>query len=80
MDMVLGKKALLIIGPPLCTAFSQLQNWNFRKMDRRRKDDIVSKGREHLKICMLLYRIQHENGMYFLHEHPKKRQAGTCPK
>jgi hypothetical protein len=79
MDMVLGKKALLIIGSPLCTAFSQLPNWNLRKMDKGRKDDIINKGREHLKFCMLLYRIQHENGMYFPHEHPNKATSWDMP-
>ena len=70
LDMVLGKRALLLIGSLMCTAFSKLQNWNFRKMTPEARNEIVNAGREHLKFCMLLYRIQHENGMYFLHEHP----------
>ena len=27
-------------------------------------------GKVHLEFCMKLYRIQHENKLYFLHEHP----------
>ena len=79
MDMVLGKRALLLIGSPLCTAFSRLQNWNFSKMSKERKEEIVNAGREHLKFCMLLYRIQHENGMYFLHEHPHSATSWEMP-
>ena len=70
MSLVKSKKALLIIGSPMCSAFSQLQNLNFCKMS---KDDIKAVqdyGRKHLEFCMELYRAQHDNGLYFLHEHP----------
>ena len=36
LGMVLGKRALLLIGSPMCTAFSRLQNWNFKKMPREK--------------------------------------------
>jgi hypothetical protein len=48
-------------------------------MDKKRKDDIINKGREHLKFCMLSYRIQDESGMYFLHEHPSKATSWDMP-
>ena len=70
LDMVLNKEALLVIGSPMCKAFSQLQNWNWNRMKPETKDKMIKEGREHLKFCMLLYRIQVDNGMYFLHEHP----------
>ena len=28
------------------------------------------KSKEHIKYCMMLYGIQQDNGMYFLHEQP----------
>ena len=31
---------------------------------------MIKEGRHHLRFCMALYRIQMENGLYFLHEHP----------
>ena len=48
-------------------------------MTKERRDEIVNAGREHLKFCMLLYRIQHENGMYFLHEHPHSATSWGMP-
>ncbi len=70
LDMVLGKRALLVIGSPMCRAFSKLQNWNFKRMKPEKRDKMIAEGRAHLRFCMMLYRIQVENGMYFLHEHP----------
>ncbi|MCP2505128.1 MAG: hypothetical protein NLN65_07530, partial [Candidatus Poseidoniaceae archaeon] len=70
MDKVLSKEALLIIGSPLCTSFSQLQNWNYQNMKPEKRDKMMREGKQHLEFCMLLYQLQHENGMYFLHEHP----------
>ena len=70
MDMVLGKRALLLVGSPMCKAFSRLQNWNFKRMDPEKRNRIIEEGRRHLRFCMMLYKIQIENGMYFLHEHP----------
>ena len=63
----------------MCTAFSRLQNWNFNKMSKEKREGIINAGREHLKFCMLLYRIQHENGMYFLHEHPHSATSWGMP-
>ena len=70
LDMIISKKALLLIGSPMCRAFSRLQNWNFKKMSTEKKEHMMKEGRTHLKFCMMLYKIQIENGMYFLHEHP----------
>ena len=54
LEMVLGKRAMLLIGSPMCTAFSQLQKYNFGKMPEEKKQDIIKMGRTHLKFCMLL--------------------------
>jgi hypothetical protein len=70
LDKVLAKEALLVIGSPLCKSFSNLQNWNFKRMDPEKVKRMKKEGMDHLKFCMMLYRIQVENGMYFLHEHP----------
>ena len=66
MDMVLGKKALLVIGSPMCKSFSKLMNWNWHRMDADKREEMKREGRRHLKFCMMLYKIQMENGMYFL--------------
>jgi hypothetical protein len=70
MSLVKSKKALLIIGSPMCSAFSQLQNINFSKMSPEQVKQVQDYGRKHLEFSMQLYREQHANGLYFLHEHP----------
>jgi len=70
LKMVVNKSAVLVIGSPVCTAFSRLQNWNFKKMDPVIIKKMIDEGTTHLKFCMELYRIQIDQGLYFLHEHP----------
>lgn len=41
MDMLLSKQALLVIGSPMCKAFSQLQNWNLHRMDPQKRDAMM---------------------------------------
>ena len=70
MELVKSKKALLVIGSPMCSAFSQIQNINFSKMTA---DDVIkvkAYGTRHLEFSLQLYEEQHKNGLYFLHEHP----------
>ena len=55
---------------PMCSAFSQLQSINFSRMNKEDVAKIVEYGTRHLEFCAELYRIQHDNGLYFLHEHP----------
>ena len=68
--LVKQKKALLLIGSPMCSAFSQIQGINFAKMTTQEVHKVIEYGTRHLEFCAKLYRIQHENGLYFLHEHP----------
>lgn len=57
----------LIVGSPMCTMFSSLQNlskWTEEKERRWRED------REHLKFMGEVYHKQINEGRWFLHEHP----------
>jgi len=68
--LVREKKALLVIGSPMCSAFSQIQNLNFSKMSPMDVKRVVDYGTTHLEFCVKLYQIQMDNKLYFLHEHP----------
>ena len=70
MEMVKSKKALLLIGSPMCSAFSQLQHINFSKMSAADVSKVKEYGRKHFEFCRELYQAQHRNGFNFLHEHP----------
>ena len=78
MDMVLRKEALLVIGSPMCRAFSQLQSFN-GNIHKDQYWKMQQDAREHLKFCMALYQIQIDNGMYFLHEHPYSAKSWDLP-
>ena len=69
-QLIKDKKALLVIGSPMCSAFSQLQSINFSKMTKEEVDKVVQYGTRHLEFCIELYNIQINQGLYFLHEHP----------
>ena len=73
--MVRNKEALLVIGSPMCAAFSRLQHLNFGRLSKEEVDKVLEYGKKHLEFCMELYRIQLDNGLYFLHEHPASARS-----
>jgi len=66
------QQPMLLIGSPMCTAFSAIQAIN--NIPGKRDPLIVARekaaGRLHLDWCCYLYRKQISRGAYFLHEHP----------
>ena len=69
-EMVRSKSSLLLVVSPMCAAFSRLQRLNYPKMNPEKVKQLVEYGVKRLEFCMRLCRIQHENGLYFLFEHP----------
>ena len=63
----------------MCSAFSSLQNMNMNKVKPEVMETMIKKGREHLEFCIKLYEIQHEQGLYFLHEHPAQASSWNLP-
>ena len=68
--MVKAKSSLLLVVSPMCSAFSALQRLNFPRMSAAKVKEVVEYGVKHLEFCMRLCRIQHDQGLYFLFEHP----------
>ena len=70
MLKVRNEKPALLIGSPMCTAFSSWQRIN----DKIRDPAVCAREKEralvHLNFCIDLYREQHKHGRYFVHEHP----------
>ena len=62
MKKVEDKEALLLIGSPLCTVFSQLQTQNKNKRDPDKLEEEKRNGRQHLEFCMRLYNKQMDGG------------------
>ena len=68
--MIDARKPLLLIGSPMCTAFSAIQAINRARRDPEVVARELTNGRLHLAWCCHLYRKQVERGACFLHEHP----------
>ena len=74
-------KPKLVIGSPVCTPFSQLQGLNWGKSeerDRKMRDEL-RKGIKYMIFVLKLYRIQDEEGRYYLHEHPAGAKSWKMP-
>ena len=63
-------RPFLLIGSPMCTAFSIIQALNWGRMDAKDKDKIIERAATHLHFCLELYKLQAKAGRYYLHEHP----------
>ena len=70
IKMVLEGRPLFLIGSPPCTAMSQIQNLNKDKRDPEIVKKEVRAAEEHIRFCVLLYKMQIEKKRYFIHEHP----------
>jgi hypothetical protein len=70
LHKVFTQRSLLLIGSPMCSAFSQIQSLNWGRMDPREIERVKEYGRKHLRFACKLYALQLEMNLYFLHEHP----------
>ena len=69
--LVISEKPWLLIGSPMCTWFSRLQNLNRAKLGEARFQYEYKRAVIHIEFCVDLHRIQMESGYCFLHEHPQ---------
>ena len=74
--MIRDKTALLLIGSPMCSAFSQLQSLNPVTENSERK---WKEGVEHIKFLVKLYKKQVDQGRVFLHEQPAHAKSWVIP-
>ena len=63
---------LLLIGSPMCTMFSHIQNLNWGRsvMGDQAMWARLQVAINHMEFVCQLYEEQHRRGRYFLHEHP----------
>ena len=67
---LLDERPMLLVGSPMCTAFSTWQRINNKIRDPVTVAGELKRAKQHLEFCVELYRIQANGGRYFLHEHP----------
>ena len=70
-------KPKLLIGSPMCTAFSTWQRLNDLRRDPEEVARAWSKAMKHLSFVCELYLEQLHEGRYFLHEHPACASSWT---
>ena len=70
LEKVLKDEPYLITGSPMCTHFSVMMNANWHKWTKEEIHHRMKRAISHLAFCCLIYKIQHQAGRYFLHEHP----------
>ena len=67
---LLDERPMLLVGSPMCTAFSTWQRINNKIRDPVTVAGELRRAKQHLEFCVELYRIQVQGGRYFVHEHP----------
>lgn len=69
MKKLKAEEPQLLMGSPMCMAFSTWQRVNNKIRDPMIVANELKRAREHLKFVVELYRKQIRGGRYFLHEH-----------
>ena len=77
--MLRATKPWVLIGGPPCTDCSIIQNLNWGKMTPEERERRKVEAKLHIDFCAQLYRIQHEQGRLFLHEHPDRATSWSEP-
>ena len=72
---LLRDQPTLLIGSPMCTAYSTMNNSNHPRMSRDEVEARMRYARQHLEFCVKLCRIQFGEGRYFPHEHPQSASS-----
>ena len=70
LHIMFTRRSLLLIGSPMCSSFSSIQNLNWGRMTPEEIHKVKEYGMKHLRFALRLYELQMEMGVYFLHEHP----------
>ena len=74
------KKPRLVIGSPMCTMFSALQNMRKKNpAGDARYEYNLKNAMEHIRSCVKIYQHQDENDRYYLHEHPATATSSQMP-
>lgn len=68
-------KPLLLIGSPMCTIHSVMNNINHSRMPPEVVKARFKFVRKHLEFATYLYKIQIQAGRYLLHEHPESASS-----
>ena len=79
-QLIRASQPILLIGSPMCTAFSTWQRLNdARSINVEARQQAYAKACQHIKFVASLYREQLDGSRYFLHEHPQFASSWQQP-
>ena len=66
---IVAEKPFLLTGAHPCANWRSKSNASWSRMTPREKADELHRARVHMQFVCRMYKLQHEEGRYFLHEH-----------
>ena len=66
---IVAEKPFLLMGAHPCARWRSKSNASWSRMTQREKDDELHRARVHMQFVCRMYKLQHDEGRYFLHEH-----------
>ena len=66
---IVAEKPFLFIGAHPCANWRSQSTASWSRMTQREKDDELHRARVHMQFVCSMYKLQHDEGRYFLHEH-----------
>ena len=72
---IIKEKPKLLIGSVMCRDWSQIMNINWDRMEPEEIERRMKEAQIHLEFVCSLYKLQHDAGRYFAHEHPQTARS-----
>ena len=66
---IVAENPFLLMGAHPCASCRSKSNVSWSRMTQREKDDELHRARVHMQSVCRMYKLQHDEGRYFLHEH-----------
>ena len=66
---IVVEKPFLLMGAHPCASWRSKSNASWSRMTQREKDDELHRARVHTQSVCRMYKLQHDEGRYFLYEH-----------
>ena len=63
-----AEKPFLLMGAYPCANWRSKSNASWSRVTQREKDDELHRARVHMQSVCCMYKLQHDEGRYFLHE------------
>ena len=79
LKLIRDVKPFCVIGSPPCTTFSPFQEISRARRDPKMMEAELRNGKNHVRFCIEVYRLQLQGRRHFVHEHPEKSKAWDMP-